>query len=154
MNRKIFNIFSIGFVKRDKDGIFVQINESYRPALKQLDSFSHVIVVWWADKFDNDKNRSILQCAPPYAKDKVTGVFASRSPQRPNPVSITTCKILDVNQEKGLIKIENIDAFDETPVIDLKAYFPVTDRVRESKIPEWLSGWPEWFPDGGIGLED
>ena len=37
---------------------------------------------------------------------------------------------------------------------DLKAYFPVCDRVKESHIPEWLSDWPEWMPETGIGLEE
>lgn len=154
MARKIFNMFSIGAVRRDDDGIFIEIDEQYRSGLKQLNFFSHLIVFWWADKFDNDKNRSILETVPPYAKDKVTGVFASRSPYRPNPIAITTCKILEVNEKNGLIKVENIDAYDNTPIVDLKAYFPITDRVRDAKIPDWLSGWPEWFPDGGIGLEE
>ena len=43
---------------------------------------------------------------------------------------------------------------DGTRIVDLKAYFPVCDRVQEAKIPQWLAGWPEWMPENGIGLEE
>ena len=84
--------------------------------------------------------------------DKLTGIFACRSEYRPNPIAITTCEILDVNKAKGIVNIKNIDAYDGTEIIDLKAYFPVCDRVKNAKIPDWLSFWPEWMPDEGIGL--
>jgi len=48
--------------------------------------------------------------------------------------------------------VQNIDALDGTPVIDLKAYFPVSDRVKDARLPDWLVGWPEWFPEEGLGL--
>jgi tRNA (Thr-GGU) A37 N-methylase len=46
-----------------------------------------------------------------------------------------------------------MDAFDGTPVLDLKGYFPVCDRVKDVRIPEWTEGWGEWMPDEGLGLE-
>jgi tRNA-Thr(GGU) m(6)t(6)A37 methyltransferase TsaA len=130
----------------------LEITESYRSALKQLDHFSHVMVFWWAHKHDNDKSRNTLQCEPPYAKGKITGVFATRAEYRPNPIAITTCKILSVNETKGNIEVADIDAYDGTPIVDLKAYFPVCDRVKTVYIPEWLSDWPDWMPEEGIGL--
>ena len=83
-----------------------------------------------------------------------TGVFATRAEYRPNPIGLTVVEILEINHESGIIKVKNIDAFDKTPIIDLKAYFPVCDRVQEAKIPSWITGWPEWFPDDGMGLWD
>lgn len=65
---------------------------------------------------------------------------------------MTTCKLLGVDEEAGLLKLAEIDAFDGTPVVDVKAYFPVCDRVQEARIPAWLSDWPEWMPEEGIGL--
>jgi tRNA (Thr-GGU) A37 N-methylase len=65
---------------------------------------------------------------------------------------MTTCKILKVDEANGVVQVANIDAYDDTPIIDLKAYFPVCDRVKEAKIPEWLSDWPEWLPEEGLGL--
>ena len=49
-------------------------------------------------------------------------------------------------------KVADIDAYDGTPIVDLKACFPVCERVKEAYIPEWLSDWPEWMPEEGIGL--
>ena len=148
-----FEIFPIGHVRRDDDGIRLEVLEPYRPALKELDEFSHVIALWWADQVADDECRQVLQCNPPYAEDHLTGVFATRSPLRPNPVAATTCKILSSDEEAGVVRIAEIDALDGTPVLDLKAYFPVCDRVREAHIPAWLSDWPEWMPDEGLGLE-
>ena len=48
--------------------------------------------------------------------------------------------------------IANIDAYDGTPIVDLKAYFPVCDRVQEVRIPAWLGDWPDWMPDEGLGF--
>lgn len=85
---------------------------------------------WWAAEHDNEASRSILQTDPPYAEDKRTGVFACRSEYRPNPIAMTVC-----------------------PILDLKTYFPVCDRVKNATIPAWLRGWPEWMPRNDLGLE-
>jgi tRNA-Thr(GGU) m(6)t(6)A37 methyltransferase TsaA len=146
-------MYSIGHIRRNDGGIHLEIAEAFRPALKQLDRFSHVMVFWWADQSDNPDGRGLLQTKPPYAEEHVTGVFATRAPYRPNPIAMTTCKLLGVDEEKGFVQIADIDAYDGTAIVDLKAYFPVCDRVKEAHIPEWLSDWPEWMPDEGIGLE-
>ena len=150
--QETFHLFPIGRVRRGAEGIRIEVDVPYRPALKQLDQFSHVMVFWWADWFDNDEYRAMLQCEPPYAQGHVTGVFATRAPYRPNPIAVTTCKLLAVDGEQGLLEVADIDAVDGTRVVDLKAYFGVCDRVREAHIPEWLSDWPEWMPENGVGL--
>jgi len=158
MNKQItdkeetYQIFPIGYVCRSENRIYLEILEPFRAALKQLDHFSHVMVFWWADKHDNDKSRSVMQTKPPYAAKILTGVFATRAEYRPNPIAMTTCKMLKVDEKNGIIQVADIDAFDGTPIVDLKAYFPVCDRVKEARIPEWLSDWPEWMPQEGIGL--
>ena len=152
MKEETFEMYPIGYIRRLENGIHLEILEPFRPALKQLDHFSHVMVFWWADRHDNEKSRSIMQTEPPYAQGKVTGVFAARAEYRPNLIAMTTCKILGVDEEEGLVRIANVDAYDGSPTVDLKAYFPVCDRVKEADIPEWLSGWPEWMPEEGLGL--
>ena len=67
-----------------------------------------------------------------------------------NPIAMTTCKLLDVDEEQGVVRVSKIDAYDGTPIVDLKAYFPVCDRVKDASIPKWLSEWPEWMPDEGL----
>jgi len=150
--QETFHIFPIGHVRRAETGIQLDILEPYRPGLKQLEHFSHVIVLWWADRVDNAELRHTLQTYPPYASDKLTGVFATRAEYRPNPIALTTCKILDVDEENGVVRIAQIDAYDGTRVLDLKGYFPVCDRVQHAHIPDWLEGWGDWMPDEGLGL--
>jgi tRNA-Thr(GGU) m(6)t(6)A37 methyltransferase TsaA len=145
---------AIGQVQRSDKGIVLALEERFRPALLQLGEFSHVMVFWWADHFDSEEWRGRLQSRPPYAEEQLTGVFATRAPYRPNPIAMTTCKLLAVDEEKGLVEVADLDAFDGTPLVDIKAYFPVCDRVRNAHIPDWLVGWPEWMPDEGIGLEE
>jgi tRNA-Thr(GGU) m(6)t(6)A37 methyltransferase TsaA len=149
---KTFSLRPIGYIRRADKSANLEIMKAYRPALKQLNNFSHVMVFWWADKHDNEKSRSIMQTEPPYAKGKVTGVFATRAEYRPNPIAMTTCKLLAVDEDGGVVRVAEIDAFDGSPIVDLKAYFPVCDRVKEASIPEWLADWPEWMPEEGIGL--
>ena len=144
---------SIGTVKRDQDTVFLEVQEDYRPALAQLEHFSHLFVLWWADRHDNEDSRRILQTRPPYAEDKLTGVFACRSEYRPNPIALTVCKIMEVDEPGGRIMIGDIDAFDGSQLLDLKPYFPVCDRVKNASIPDWLTGWPNWLPERGLGLE-
>ncbi len=59
----------------------------------------------------------------------VTGIFATRTEYRPNPIALTTYGILEGNKKKGIVKVGGTDAFDGTPVIDLIAYFPICDHV-------------------------
>jgi tRNA-Thr(GGU) m(6)t(6)A37 methyltransferase TsaA len=153
VNQQTFSLFPIGYVRRDGERTYLEILEPYRPALKELEHFGFVHVFWWCNYTADDECRRILQNDPPYdVETPTTGVFASRSPVRPNPISLTTARVLEVDLIAGTVDIVAIDAFDDTPVIDLKAYFPVCDRVKDVKVPEWVAHWPEWMPDEGIGL--
>ena len=114
-----YQIIPIGYIRRPKNHIYLEILESLRPAMKQLDHFSHVMVFWWADKHDNERSRNIMQTNPPYAKEKVTGVFATRAEYRPNPIAMTTCKIVEVDYKSGTIEVADIDAYEGTPIVDL-----------------------------------
>lgn len=76
----------IGSVHRPENGYFLHIAPPYRAGLKQLEHFSHVIVLWWADRQDTPESRGQMTCYPPYAPDKLTGVFATRAEYRPNPI--------------------------------------------------------------------
>jgi tRNA-Thr(GGU) m(6)t(6)A37 methyltransferase TsaA len=70
-------------------------------------------------------------------RDKpLTGVFATRSPQRPNPIAVFMCTLNKIKENK--IIIEKIDAFDNTPVIDIKPYIPNSDSIPNARIPKWV----------------
>lgn len=148
-----YTLRPIGTIQRAGSHVDLVLEEAYRPGLASLGGFSHVIVLWWVHGFDNDEFRSRLQCQPPYAEGHLTGVFACRAEYRPNPVALTPCRILNVDEKRGIVRVQNIDAVDGSPLLDLKAYFPVLDRVRDARLPDYLKGWPEWQPETGIGLE-
>jgi tRNA-Thr(GGU) m(6)t(6)A37 methyltransferase TsaA len=98
----------------------LEIYKKYRPALHRLDDCSHITVVCWFHKNDTPDKRKILQVFPRANKSNpLTGVFATRSPFRPNLIAITTCKILSIQDE--FVTIDGIDAFDNTPVLDIKS---------------------------------
>lgn len=151
--RQAFFIHPIGFVRRSTDSTWIELLPAFIPGLLGLEHYSHVVVVWWANQNDNPEARKTLSTRPPYTPEREMGVFATRSPSRPNPIGLTTCEILSVNEEEGILTVRNIDALDNTPVIDLKAYYPTTDRVQDYRLPDWLAGWPEWIPPEGLGID-
>jgi tRNA-Thr(GGU) m(6)t(6)A37 methyltransferase TsaA len=141
----------IGVVQAsDEQGKYcIEVFPQYREALMQLEAFSHVMIVWWADKHDNNKDRGLLSTELPYAPGVKAGVFACRSEYRPNPVGITTMPIMAIDHAQGIITLPWIDAFDGTPVIDLKPYMPSSDRIRDVKVADWISDWPLWMEEAG-----
>lgn len=147
-----FNIHSIGSVKQDGGKAAIHIDAAYKDALKGLGDFSHVYVLFWADRYADAEHRSVQVVPLPYAEGVETGVFANRSPVRPNPILVSLCAVESVDEAAGTVSVNAIDAFDDTPVLDLKPYYPVTDRVKAASIPDYLQGWLEWFPEEGIGL--
>ena len=146
---KSFQINPIGYVRAsdEEQSYILEILAPYRPALKELCQFSHVMVFWGAEEMDNDEARNILTADLPYAPGTVAGMFACRSPARPNPISITTSAVLNVDEENGIVVLPWIDAFNSTPEIDLKPYIPVSDRIRNFQVAEWAQDWPEWAED-------
>jgi tRNA (Thr-GGU) A37 N-methylase len=142
----------IGAVRRSGDDVWLAVDEPYRPALLELGRFSHIIVLWWASGHDDEKSRTTMQTSLPYAPGVTAGVFACRAEYRPNPVAVTVCSLLDVDIESGVVKVAAIDAFDDSPLLDIKPYIGVVDRVADITGPDWYEGWPEWLPDEGIGL--
>jgi len=145
----------IGVVEADEsEGKFqLRIFPQYHRALRYMNSFSHVIVFWWADGHDNPDDRAVLTTELPYAPGIQAGVFACRSEYRPNPVCITAMPILDLDEEKGLVTLPWIDAHDGSPIIDLKPYIPVSDRIRDFHVAEWMGEWPQWMEEAGAFFE-
>jgi tRNA-Thr(GGU) m(6)t(6)A37 methyltransferase TsaA len=154
VEQAVFEVFPIGYVRRDDERTYVEILEPYVPALKELERFSHVQVFWWFSEFDDEMYRTITQSDHAPYDAPTLGVFACRSPVRPNPIALTTAEILGVDHADGIVEIVNIEAFDGTPVLDLKPYIPVSDRVKDVRVAEWAVDWPEWLPEEGLGPED
>lgn len=146
----------IGGIKRSENRTFIVIQKEYAEALKGLEEFSHCHVLWWSgyDYGLGFNIRSILSGELPYAPGRESGVFACRGPFRPNPIAITVCPIVAVNSAESYIEILNIDALDDTEVLDIKPYYPSVDRVKNPRIPSWLPNWGDWIPENGFKVEE
>ena len=149
-----FQVFPIGSIHRNDGDMYLQILPPFRPAMKQLEHFSHITVLFWAHQHGDVATRAgfDLQVDPPYAPGKLTGVFATRSELRPNPILSTPCKIESIDFEQGIIRVNKIDGFEGSPVLDIKGYFPIMDRVNGAVIPEWLDWGLDHVPEEGLDL--
>jgi len=117
---KALKVYPIGKVVKKDDRTFIVIDKKFEPGLLRMDRLSSVTVIYWFDRNDTPKKRSILQVHPMRnAKSPLTGVFATHSPVRPNLIGVSRCKIISVKE--NIIEIEHIDAFHGSPVIDLKS---------------------------------
>lgn len=139
-----YQVHSIGTICNNENGAYVQLDPPVIPALQALDGFSHINIIWWFSHFDDHEARSVLTAEQPYKKAPETmGIFATRSPVRPNPIALSTVEVTHINYEQGIIHIPYIDADHNTPVLDIKPYTPSLDRVENPRVPEWCSHWPK-----------
>jgi len=139
-----FQVTPIGKININEKGMFIELEPKFIPALQALDGFSHLSVIWWFSDFDNAEMRNILEAPQPYKNaPAVMGIFATRSPVRPNPIALTSVQVVQIDHKKGIIQIAWIDANDGTPVIDIKPYTPSSDRIETPGVPEWCSHWPK-----------
>jgi tRNA-Thr(GGU) m(6)t(6)A37 methyltransferase TsaA len=134
----------IGKVKLENGRYFIELEEDLFESTLGLDAFSHIQVLCWFNLYDSPESRRYLVLDKPYAKgpDK-TGVLATRSPVRPNPIALSACVLLGVDSKNRRLEVAYIDAEDETPVLDIKPYEPSDDLVRDVKMPAWCRHWPK-----------
>lgn len=145
-----FSVQSIGKVCNNENGTFIEVDKEYIPALQALEGYSHINVLWWFSDCDNIGSRSVLQTEQPYkGAPEVMGTFATRSPERPNPIALTAARIIRIDFEKGIIQVAFIDANDNTPLLDIKPYTPSFDRVDTPDVPAWCSHWPKSTEESG-----
>jgi len=141
------NLTPIGFVRNSikEPGIEdwrtvtseIIIEENLKEALSRIDEFSHIIVIYWMHKL-SPSQRAIIKVHPKANQNlPLVGVFASRSPARPNPIGVTTVKLLE--RRDNVLKVTGLDAINGTPVLDIKPYLPGDDSSTEAKTPGWLT---------------
>ncbi len=114
----------------------IVLEHEYAKGLIGLSDFSHINVIYYLDKakFISDKH---IQRHPQGRKDlPIVGLFAQRVKDRPNPIGITSVKLIDVKD--NIITVQGLDAINGTPVLDIKPYFPVYDTKTDAVTPEWV----------------
>lgn len=112
------------------------INKEYLDCLDGIEDFSHIIILFWTHKVPNSA-RQIKKVHPAGLKQMpIKGIFATRSPVRPNPICKTTVKLIE---RKGTtLIVEGLDAIDNTPVVDIKPHMPFYDSPLNVKLADWM----------------
>jgi tRNA-Thr(GGU) m(6)t(6)A37 methyltransferase TsaA len=110
----------------------IEVYEDYVGGLKDIEGFSHIIILYWLHK---SIGYSLLVITP--WDSKPHGMFTTRSPRRPNPIGISVVKLIE--RRGNILRIKGIDAIDGTPLIDIKPYVPEFIEGGDVKIG-WLEG--------------
>ncbi len=145
MPTKDYKLVPIGKVrstyKESKDAPFqgrhsdelstLEVFENFEPGLKDVETCSHLIVLYLQHQGD----RRRLQNRTPWGPE-IHGVFATRSPNRPNPIGLCTVEL--VERKGRFLKVRWLDALDDSPLLDIKPYSAGVDAVPEARI-----GWHE-----------
>ena len=115
--------------RHDADGV-LEIDPDLEPGLADIEGFSHLFVLWVFDRADG-----VSLVSTPPTDDRPHGVFATRSPQRPNPIGLTVVRLL--GREGNRLRVRGVDMLDGTPILDIKPYLT---SVPEAELRRgWLA---------------
>ena len=116
--------------KHDAEGV-LEILPEFDPGLKDIEGFSHLFVIW---AFDRSQGYELVGTPP--TDDRPHGVFATRSPRRPNPIGLTVVELL--GREGATLRVRGVDMLEGTPILDLKPYLSSIppDRLRRGWLAE------------------
>jgi tRNA (adenine37-N6)-methyltransferase len=109
----------------------IEVDSKYLEGLKDLDGFSHIIII-----YNFHKAEQVKLTVKPFLDDNTHGVFATRTPVRPNHIGISIVEIDKINENNIFVK--NIDVLDGTPVIDIKPFVPGFDVPKSDVRIGWL----------------
>ncbi len=113
------------------------IHSEFQGILDGLEDFSHAVVLYWPHLLPT-QGRSLIRVHPMGLKDfPLVGVFATCSPARPNPVLITTVRI--VEKKENILTVRGLDALDGSPIIDIKPYTTNDLSADDVKMPDWMN---------------
>lgn len=114
----------------------ITVDEALGETLESLDNYSHIIVIYWLHKAFIRKYSTKVHPRGDLSLPLV-GLFASRSPHRPNPVGVKMVQL--IKRRSNTLWVRGLDAIDGTPVIDIKPFIPGYDSPDEATVPEWDS---------------
>jgi len=123
----------------------IVIYDEYLECLDGIEDFSHLMIIYWTHKTP-DHSRNIKKVHPAGLKSMpIKGIFATRSPVRPNPIALSSARLLE--RKDNTIIVEGLDAINESPVIDIKPHLPSYDSPLNVKIADWMYAIAEQFKE-------
>jgi tRNA-Thr(GGU) m(6)t(6)A37 methyltransferase TsaA len=144
VNSKRIEITPIGYVRRtsskedvkDKNLVSkVILRKDLTEALDGVEGFSHLFIIFWMHEI-SDAEKTPAKVHPRGRPElPLVGMFATRTPNRPNPVGLTLVEL--VKREKNILWVRGLDAFHGTPIVDIKPY-DRWDAKTNARVPEWL----------------
>ncbi len=126
---------AVGDQVKDKTHLSeIVLDSKLGQALDGINEFSHIFVLFWLHEISTEK-RKMLKVHPRGRQDMpLLGVFAVRTNLRPNPIGLTLCELVKV--DGNVLTIRGLDAYDKTPVLDIKPY-DAWDCASNARMPEW-----------------
>ena len=124
-------------VDGDSGDFRLELDPLYEQGLRGLETFRYIYVLYFLHRLEGDVE---LIVRPPWAQGVAVGVFASRSPNRPNPIGLSVVRVLRV--EGNTVHVSGLDVYDGTPLLDIKPYVRELDSKADANY-----GWVEQFQD-------
>jgi len=113
------------------------IDPQFDGILDGVENFSHLWVLFWMHRLPPER-RDLVKVHPMGRNDlPLAGIFATRSPARPNPMGLTVVRLLE--RKGNILRVEGLDAIDGSPILDIKPYLPRRDAIPDAKAADQLS---------------
>ena len=126
---------AMGKKVRKKDAISkIVLRNDLTESLTGIDEFSHLFIIFWMHEISVEERRTVKTYPRGRIDLPLLGVFATRTPHRPNPIGMTLVELLKV--DRNVLTVRNLDAFDGTPVLDIKP-FDNWDMTDDARVPQW-----------------
>lgn len=123
-------------MKEQRDAVSeIVIDVNIEEALDGIEGFSHLTVIYWPHLLPEGRQRPVKVHPMGNPDFPLVGVFATHSPGRPNPILITTVRLLD--RTGRVLRVTGLDALDGSPVLDIKPYLPERN-VEDARVPDWM----------------
>ena len=114
----------------------LEIEPRWAAGLDGLEGFSHLVVLFYLDRAVRRRVAGASRRPEDHPETLPVGFFATRTPKRPNPIGIACPRLL--RREENRLIVTGIDAWDGTPILDVKGYFPRDEMRPDATVPDWL----------------
>lgn len=148
-DKQWFRVQTIGHVRRPGTGAtardeyfdpwqesFLEIDQRWIEGLIGIEEFSHLVVLFYLDRAERRRKAGKPREAEDTDGLTPVGFFATRTPNRPNPIGMSCPQLL--RRDGDRLYVVGIDAWDGTPIIDIKGYYPRDEQRPDATIPSWL----------------
>ena len=113
------------------------LKPEYAGALSGLEDFSHAITITYLHQANYEKEKHLRRRPRNLKTMPKIGILSQRAKNRPNPIGVTAVEIISVGDD--YLEVKGLDAINQTPVLDIKPYYPGYDKIDNPKVPEWVN---------------